>query len=109
MGMEQSEKVGTNPNHARCTEIVFEILRILGTAVASGSYDGHDRQFVRQMALLLYLTARPMTDMVIDDVSILVPAMNDDFQMLLSRLVTAQKKSGGEIHIDEIPLDGLDD
>lgn len=106
--MEQSEKVGTNPNHARCTEIVFEILRVLGTAVASGSYDGHDRQLIRQMALLLYLTARPRTDMVIDDVAVLAPAMNDDFQMLLARLVAAQKESG-ETHIDEIPLDGLDD
>jgi len=107
--MESSEKVVKNPNHVRCSEIAFEILRVLGTAAASGSYDGHDRQLIRQMALLLYLTARPRTDMVIDDVAILTPAMNDDFQMLLARLVEAQAKSGGGPHIDDIPLDGLDE
>lgn len=71
----------------RSIEISTEIRNLLQSASELDSFTGHDKQLLRQLGILLYLTNRPRTEAVVSSLEPFLVAMDADFQMLLARLL----------------------
>ena len=75
-----------SPAYERTLEITSELTKLVRACEETGVFDGHDQMFVRQLSLLLYLTCKPKTERVIEDMRQLAVGMNNDYVMLMARL-----------------------
>ena len=73
-------------SYERCLELTGELTRLLKSCEDTGSFSGHDQQFVRQMGLLLFVTAKPKTGQVVRGIKPFLGQMDEDWHALLRRL-----------------------
>jgi hypothetical protein len=76
----------------RVLEIQHELAKIMDSAarLQECTLSGEDQLLIRQLALLLYLVAKPKTQQPITEMRQLVVGMDLDFQTMLDRLVAGQ-------------------
>ena len=80
----------------RTLEVVVMLRKTLEACHDTNTYNGHDKMLIRQLGIMLYLTNRPRTNMVVPSLGPFLPvvpslgpflpAMDADFQALLRRL-----------------------
>lgn len=72
---------------AHAGQVSDRIAEALAKCLAAGSWGGHDRQYIREMALLLYIAAKPKTQQQMEDIEVMRVGMNADLQILFKRIL----------------------
>ena len=70
----------------RTLEVVVMLRKTLEACNDTNTYNGHDKMLIRQLGIMLYLTNRPRTNVIVTSLEPFLPAMDADFQALLRRL-----------------------
>ena len=75
-----------SPVYQRTVSTILEMCRVMESVRETRVFDGHDQMMIRQLALLVIMTAKPKTGEVVDTTESFRTIMDHDFVMLLARL-----------------------